>query len=121
MRMARPVLIGVTALVVMVLFALLVMFARAFFGSARRPMSPSTAGVKVTAMSTAMVTLTPPTMPMPVTAGMPVTTSATRARTTVEPANTTALPAVPLASAIESTGDMPVRSCRRWRFRMNSE
>ena len=39
---------------------------------------------------------------------------------TVEPAKTTALPAVPVASAIESAMRMPSRTCVRWRERMKS-
>ena len=53
-------------------------------------------------MSTAIATQAAPTVPMRPRKGMPVTLSATRAMTTVEPAKTTALPDVPVASAIDS-------------------
>ena len=59
-------------------------------------------------------------MPIWARNGTPVTTSATSAMITVEPANTTALPAVPTASAIDSSIAMPSRTCVRCRERMKS-
>ena len=53
-------------------------------------------------MSTAIATQTAPTVPMRPRNGMPVTLSASSATMTVEPANTTALPEVPFARAIDS-------------------
>ena len=51
---------------------------------------------------------------------MPVTFRAARAITTVTPANTTALPEVPVASAIDSCRSVPRRSSWRCRLTMNS-
>ena len=51
---------------------------------------------------------------------MPATASETSATTTVQPANTTAVPAVPTARAIDSCISTPSRSCVRWRVTRNS-
>ena len=53
-------------------------------------------------MRTAIATAAAPTLPIRPRKGMPVTLSASSAMMTVEPANTTALPEVPVASAIDS-------------------
>ena len=71
-------------------------------------------------MSTAMSTQTAPTVPMTPRNGMPVTLSASRAMSTVDPANTTALPDVPFARPIDSCSSMPESTCRRCRLMMNS-
>ena len=54
-------------------------------------------------MSTAIATAAAPMVPIRPRNGMPVTLSASSAMTTVEPANTTALPEVPFASAMDSS------------------
>jgi hypothetical protein len=95
--------------------------ARFFFGSTFRPIRDSRAGVSVMAMRTAMRMQNAPTDPMRPRNGMPVTLSASSATNTVAPANTTALPAVPLARPIDSSSSTPSRSWRRCRLRMNSE
>ena len=68
----------------------------------RSPMRLSRAGVKVSAMSTAMATHAAPTLPMTPRKGMPVTLSARRAMKTVMPAKTTAVPEVAVARLIDS-------------------
>ena len=70
--------------------------------STRVPTRLSSAGVSVTAMSTAIATHAAPTVPMRPRNGIPVTLSARSAMTTVDPANTTALPDVPVARAMDS-------------------
>ena len=60
------------------------------------------AGVKVTAMSTAIATHTAPTVPITPRKGIPVMLSARSAMKTVIPANTTALPEVPVARLMDS-------------------
>ncbi|CPU66585.1 Uncharacterised protein [Mycobacteroides abscessus] len=85
------------------------------------PIIPSRAGVSVTAMSTAIATHSAPTVPMRPRNGMPVTLSASSAMSTVAPANTTALPDVPFASAIDSCSSSPCLSWRRCRLTMKSE
>ncbi len=50
---------------------------------------------------------------------MPTTDSPASAMTTVSPANTTALPAVPVAMAADSSTAAPQASWDRWRERMN--
>ena len=77
--------------------------------------------MSVTAINTAMSTHTAPTVPMTARNGMPVTFSASSAISTVEPANSTAEPEVPLASPIDSWSSIPSMSCRRCRLMMNSE
>ncbi len=84
-------------------------------------MRASSAGVKVTAMTTAVAMQTAAVMPMSPKNGMPVMLSASSATMTVAPAKTTALPDVPLAKPIDSCRSTPARSCRRCRLRMNSE
>ena len=86
----------------------------------RVPAKPSRAGTSVRLSSTATATAPAAAKPICARNGTPVTASATRAMITVEPANTTALPAVPTASAIDSGMLMPSRTCVRWRERMKS-
>ena len=88
-------------------------FERALRDNSRSPISDSSAGVSVTATSTATATHAAPTIPISPRKGMPVIVSATSAITTVKPANTTALPDVPVASAIDSRSGTPARSCLR--------
>ncbi len=52
---------------------------------------------------------------------MPVTLSASSATITVDPANTTAVPEVPVARPIDSRTGTPRSSCLRCRLTMNSE
>ncbi len=107
---ARPVRIGLGAVGAASCAPTL---ARARLFNTRIPSRLSSAGVKVTATSTAMSTQTAPTVPMTPRNGMPVTLSASSATRTVEPANTTALPDVPLARPIDSRSSIPEESCRR--------
>ena len=93
------------------------------FSPRRRTCTPAKerrAGVRVTAISTAIATDAAPMLPIRPRNGMPVTLSATRAMMTVAPAKTTALPEVPLASAMDSSTEYPSLSCRRCRLTMNS-
>ena len=73
-------------------------------------MNPSMAGVRVTAMATAIATATDAAMPMVVRNGMPAKLRPMRAISTVMPAKTTADPAVPVARAADSSGDIPART-----------
>ena len=93
--------------------------ARSLRFSALPPIRDSRAGVSVTAISTAMATQAAATVPIRPRNGMPVTFSAARAMITVRPANTTALPEVPLARPMDSRTGMPAFSCWRWRLTMN--
>ncbi len=77
--------------------------------------------MSVIATSTATATHTAPTTPITVRNGMPVTPSASSATITVLPANTTAVPEVPFARAIDASTSIPVRSWRRCRLSRNSE
>lgn len=52
--------------------------------------------------------------------GTPATESPARAISTVAPANTTALPAVAVARAMDSFTGVPAASWLRWRETMNS-
>lgn len=67
-----------------------------------------------------MTTVAAALSPIAVRNGTPVTASAHRAMTTVEPAKTTALPAVPTACAIDARIGMPSCTCVRWREMMKS-
>ncbi len=95
--------------------------ARSRLLSARSPMRPRSAGVRVRALTTATATANAATEPMTPRNGTPVTLSASSATTTVAPANTTALPEVPVARPTDSCSGMPVRNWVRWRLTMNSE
>ena len=78
---------------------------------ATRPFrKPRIAGVRVTAISTAMSTATAAAIPMVVRKGMPAKPSPTRAISTVIPAKTTAEPAVPVAREADSSGSTPART-----------
>ena len=85
------------------------------------PMKPSSAGVSVMAIITAIATVNAAEKPRMPRNGRPGTASAESAMTTVRPANTTALPLVPVARAIDSPTGTPSSSCRRCRCTMNSE
>ena len=93
----------------------------AFFGSALRPIRASTAGVRVTEISTATNTHSAAASPIYPRNGIPVTFRASKAIITVTPANTTALPLVPLASAMEARMGIPFIRLERCLLRMNSE
>lgn len=68
------------------------------------------------ATRTAIRTVAAPARPMIVRKGMPVMARAARAMTTVAPAKTTALPAVAVARAIDSSQSVPgSASCSRCR------
>ena len=84
-------------------------------------MIPSSAGVSVIAISTAIITVNAAESPSTVRNGSPGTASADRAMTTVSPAKTTALPLVPVARAMDSPSGTPCSSWRRCRCTMNSE
>lgn len=73
-------------------------------------MKPSTAGVRVTAMATAIATATEAAMPIVVRNGMPAKPSPIKAMSTVIPAKTTADPAVPTARDADSSGSTPSRT-----------
>ena len=78
---------------------------------ATRPLrTPSIAGVRLSATSTAIATATAAAMPIVVRNGMPAKESPMRAMSTVTPANTTADPAVPVARAADSSGATPERT-----------
>jgi len=88
--------------------------------SMRGPAKASSAGTSVRLSATAMAIAVAAAIPICARNGTPVTTSATSAMITVEPANTTALPAVPVALAAASRGSRPSPMFWRWRDRMNS-
>lgn len=89
-------------------------------GRSRAPANPSSAGSSVVATSTAISTAPAALRPITVRNGIPTTDSPAIAITTVSPANTTALPAVPTASAADSSGSNPWASPARWRLTMKS-
>ena len=95
--------------------------AHAFFDMTLRPIRESMAGVRVTEISTATKTHSAAASPMYPRNGIPVTFRASRAIITVAPANTTALPLVPLATAIDFRSGMPSMRLERCLLRMNSE
>ena len=90
--------------------------ARSFFVRILSPISESAAGVTVSAIRTATTIAIAPIDPISPTKPIPVRFNATRAITTVIPANNTALPLVPFAVAIESVSFAPDFSCLRCRF-----
>ncbi len=81
--------------------------------SIRSPISASRAGSSVTAAATATATTIAAEYPSALTIGMSASTSERSAMTTVPPANTTALPALPVARAIASSTGTPSRSRSR--------
>ena len=83
-------------------------------------MSASTAGLTVTATTTVTATVAAATRPIWARIGMPESTRAASAMTTVVPAKTTALPAVATERAIDSWRSSPRRMLPRWRLTMNS-
>ncbi len=87
----------------------------------RGPSRPRNAGRRETATATAATTASAEAMPSALTSGIPATPSESRAMTTVQPANTIALPDVATALAIESTMGMPSRSWSWCRVMRNSE
>ena len=76
------------------------------------PPKASSAGTSVRLASTATAIAPAAAMPIWARNGVPVISRATSAIMTVEPAKTTALPAVPVASAIESSMRHPVPDLR---------
>ena len=82
------------------------------------PAIASTAGVNVTAISTAIATPAAAATPSEVKNGMPATDRPTNAMITVRPANTTAEPLVAVARAMLSRISTPARSCSWWRLTM---
>ncbi len=75
--------------------------------SIRRPARPRKAGSNVTAATIATATVTAEAKPIVAIAGIPAMRSPAIAMTTVVPANSTALPAVALASPTDSTTERP--------------
>nr|WP_230423527.1 hypothetical protein [Streptomyces radicis] len=78
-----------------------------------------TAGSAVRANSTANATAPAAARPMDVSIGTPARVRPTRAMMTVRPANSTALPAVAVATAIDSAIAMPRVSWARCRETMS--
>ena len=70
-------------------------------------------------MNTASTMARAANAPITVRNGIPETPSPSRAMNTVNPANTTAEPAIPTARAVDSSAVMPSPSWVRWRERMN--
>jgi hypothetical protein len=79
-------------------------------GTSREPAMPKMAGSSVVAMRTAVRTVPAAANPITVRNGMPTTDKAASAMITVQPANTTAVPAVPAAMAADSAGESPAAS-----------
>jgi hypothetical protein len=79
-------------------------------GASREPAMPKMAGSSVVAIRTAVRTVPAALSPITVRNGMPTTDKAASAMITVEPANTTAVPAVPTATAADSAGASPAAS-----------
>ena len=94
--------------------------ARSFFRSTFSPANPSNAGSRVMAISTEMPTVPAAARPITVRNGMPTTDRPASAMSTVRPANTTAVPAVPFALAIDSSMSIPALVWPRCRDTMNS-
>ena len=90
--------------------------------STRSPAKPMRAGRRVSATSTATATVTAAATPISVRIGMPTSDSPVSAMTTVRPAKKTALPAVPTARPMASSGSRSASSAssERNRDRMNS-
>ena len=82
----------------------------AFFGRIRSPRKPPNAGRRVSAINTAKATAMDANTPITVMNGSPATASPVSAMALVMPANTTAVPAVPIARAIDSLASIPSRS-----------
>lgn len=82
-------------------------------GFTLRPAYPSSAGIMVRAISTAMATVPAAATPIFVSIGMLTTDRPTSAITTVRPAKTTAEPAVPVARPAASSRSRPSASSAR--------
>ena len=87
----------------------------------RWPSAASSAGISVSATSTAMRTTEMVPTAKPVKIGMPTTSIPARATVTVSPLKKTARPAVPPVAAAASTGSRPARSSSRKRPTTSSE
>ena len=95
--------------------------ARALPEQIRSPTSPSSAGSRVSAMSTARATVDAATSAIVDSIAIPMTVSAVSAIRTVRPAKKTALPAVPTALPAASCAVSPrSRINRRCRLTTNS-
>ena len=79
----------------------------------RDPANPSVAGSSVSEITTATATANAAARPMLVRNGMFTTNSPANAMSTVNPANTTAEPAVPAALPAAISGSCPSRSSER--------
>ena len=88
--------------------------------STRIPRTLSRAGSRVLAASTVQTTVTAAVRAMPSRKSTPRVRMPSRATHTVPPANTTARPEVPAASAAACAGGSPASSPRRCRVTMNS-
>ena len=85
----------------------------------RRPTSPSIAGSSVTAATTATSTAVEVPRAKPCRKLRPISSSPSSEIMTVQPANTTARPAVPIASMVAAWGSRPRCSAARYRVTMN--
>ena len=86
---------------------------RGFFGRRRRAKAPISVGRTVTApTATEATTIAEPT-PIRPTNGMPVASRPAIATTTIAPAATTLVPAVPLATRALWATESPAASCSR--------
>ena len=88
-------------------------------GVSRAPAKPSSAGSRVTATATAMPTVPAAPKSHHGQERQPDHARPDRAMITVRPAKTTAEPAVAVAFAADSEGDIPPASCERCRETMN--
>ena len=84
------------------------------------PSAPSIAGNSVAAAKTATTTAIAAVNPSVLTSGIPAKASEQSAITTVNPAKTTAPPAVAVARAIDSRRSIPSPSWSLWRVTMKS-
>ena len=82
-------------------------------GRSARPSTARIAGSSVTATARAHSTAAAAPIPMTVRKGIPATARPSSAIMTVRPANTTAVPAVELATATDSRTATPAASCVR--------
>ena len=89
-------------------------------GRSRSPARPSIAGTAVSATRTATATATAAATPITARNGIRATTRPQSAITTVVPAKITALPAVAIAWAADSSASRPSTSWLRCRDTMNS-
>lgn len=89
--------------------------------SIRWPSAPINAGRRVSAETTATATTSAAMWARARTISTPPKYRHSRATITVDPAKTTAPPAVAIERAIDSVGSIPPRICRWWRLMMKSE